>query len=217
MGHHRLVLVAALLLPLTLPAVEQYAFKDYEQARPVFWRQVYPDGGRTLYCNRPFKGGRHRSVNVEHVLPMGWAMKAEGCRKREQCRVSSPRFNRMEADLHNMYPALRRINKARGSFPFAMIPGEERAFGSCDFERDERRRRVEPRPAARGNIARAMFHMKESYGLKIFRRQGEMLKRWNREDPPDAEERRRNDAIERVQGTRNRFIDDPRAADRLRF
>jgi deoxyribonuclease-1 len=206
-----------LLLPALAPAGGQHAFDTYYEARKVFWKQVYPEGGRTLYCNKPFNRGWHRSINVEHVYPMGWAMKSEGCRKRKQCRASSPRFNRIEADMHNFYPARNDINKARSAFPFDMITGEQRAFGSCDFELDERRRRVEPRPAVRGNIARAMFHMKESYGLKIFRRQGEMLKRWNREDPPDADERRRNDAIARVQGTRNRFIDNPKAADKLRF
>ncbi len=206
-----------LLLPTTTPAEGQHTFDNYTDARKVFWKQIYPEGGRTLYCNKPFGGGWHRSINVEHVYPMAWVMKSEGCRKREQCRASSPRFNQIEADMHNLYPARKDINKARSSFPFAMIPGEGRSFGSCDFELDKRYRRAEPRPAARGNIARSMFHMQQSYGLKIFRRQGDMLKRWNRDDPPDAEERRRNDAIARVQGTRNRFIDNPKRADKLRF
>ena len=69
----------------------------------------------------------------------------------------------------------------------------------------------------RGNIARAMFHMSDTYGLTIYRRQGEMLQRWYREDPPDREERRRNQAIEDVQGTRNRFMGDPDRANKLRF
>ena len=82
---------------------------------------------------------------------------------------------------------------------------------------DRRRRNVEPRPAARGNIARAMFYMQETYDLKIFRRQAELLKRWHGEDPPDRDEKRRNQAIAEIQGNRNRFIDDPKAVDRLRF
>jgi deoxyribonuclease I len=98
-----------------------------------------------------------------------------------------------------------------------MIPGEARDYAACDFEKDPRKRLVEPRPASRGNIARAMFYMADSYGLKIFRRQAETLLKWHREDPPDAEERRRNDVIERLQGNRNRFIDDPAAAEQLRF
>ncbi len=119
--------------------------------------------------------------------------------------------------MHNFYPSRKDINKSRGSFPFAMVKGEKRSYGECDFEFDYRRRTVEPRPEARGNIARAMFHMMESYNLTIFKRQGKTLQRWNREDPPDDEERRRNDIIEQIQGTRNRFIDNPKTAENLRF
>jgi len=43
------------------------------------------------------------------------------------------------------------------------------------------------------------------------------MKQWNRLDPPDTLERQRNDRIQRIQGNRNRFIDNPRAAERLRF
>ncbi len=98
-----------------------------------------------------------------------------------------------------------------------MIKGEKRSFGQCDLEIDKRRRRVEPRPEVRGNIARAMFYIYDTYDLTIFRKQGELLKRWHREDPPDAEEKRRNDVIEKIQGTRNKFIDQPGLAYELKF
>lgn len=198
-------------------AAEPQAFESYFDALPVFWDQVYPDGGETLYCGKAF-GKRHgRSINIEHVFPMAWAMKAEGCRSREQCRAVRPRFNRMEADMHNLYPSRKDINKTRSSFPYGTVQGEQRAFGKCDFELDHRKRSVEPRPEARGNIARAMFYMQDTYGLRIYRRQGELLRDWNRDDPPDREEKRRNDVIAGVQGNRNRFIDNPAAADKLRF
>ena len=119
--------------------------------------------------------------------------------------------------MHNLYPSIATINKARSSFPFAEIAGEKRDFGRCDFEFHARQRAVEPRPASRGNIARAMLYMHETYGLTLFKRQGELMKKWNREDPPDKEERRRNNLIAKYQGTRNRFIDNPKAADKLRF
>jgi deoxyribonuclease-1 len=32
---------------------------------------------------------------------------------------------------------------------------------------------------------------------------------WHDEDPPSKDEKRRNDIIEKLQGTRNTFIDDP--------
>jgi len=212
------VLLLCALAPVVAGAASgQRAFDDYFEALPLFWQKIYPEGGETLYCGRSFGRNKGRSINIEHVYPMAWAVRAQGCQKRDECRRTSRRFNQIEADMHNLYPARKSINKSRSSHPFGMIAGEPREYGKCDFELDHNRRKVEPRPAVRGNIARAMFHMSETYGLRIYRRQGEMLQRWNREDPPDREERRRNRAIEDIQGTRNRFIDAPDRADKLRF
>jgi hypothetical protein len=33
---------------------EPRAFESYFDALPVFWDQVYPNGGETLYCGKPF-------------------------------------------------------------------------------------------------------------------------------------------------------------------
>jgi deoxyribonuclease-1 len=193
------------------------AGNSYLDALPEFWSRVYPQGGETLYCGEAFGQRKGRRINAEHVFPMAWVMNAFGCTEREQCRRQHARFNRIESDFHNLYPARRDINKARSSYSFGEIAGEERAYGRCDFEVDHRRRLAEPRPASRGEIARAMFYMRETYGLAVFPRLGRLLLEWHRQDPPSAEERRRNDAIELAQGTRNRFIDRPEAASGLDF
>ncbi len=190
---------------------------EYFNILPLFWSKVYPQGGETIYCGRRFGSDKGRDINIEHLFPMGWTLKRFHCRDRRHCRRTSPEFNRIEADMHNLYPARKDINYARGSYAFAMIKGERRSFGKCDIEIDQRRRRVEPRPDSRGNIARAMFYMHSTYGLKLYKKQGELLKRWHREDPPDAEEKRRNNAIEKIQGTRNHFIDRPGKVYALRF
>ncbi len=220
MTRNALQLLAALITLTTATSThseEQYKFREYFETLPLFWDVIYAKGGETLYCGKKFGSRRGRGINIEHVFPMAWAMRAEGCRSRKSCRKHSPRFNRIEADMHNLYPARQEINKARSSIPFGIIKGEQRQFGRCDFEVDERQHKVEPKPEARGNIARAMFHMHDSYGMKIFRSQGKVLKQWHRQDPPDKEEKRRNNRIGKLQGTRNRFIDEPLAADKLRF
>ncbi len=74
---------------------------------------------------------------------------------------------------------------------------------------------VEPRPAVRGDIARAMFYMSNRYNLTLFKRQKALLLRWHRQDPPSAEERRRNNIIQKLQGRRNPFIDNPELANLL--
>jgi len=190
---------------------------SYIEALREFWGVVYADGGTELYCGAPFDRRRGRQLNVEHVYPMSWVTRELHCGTRDQCRKRSAAFNGIEADLHNLYPARTDANQLRSSMAYAEIAGEQSALRGCDIEVDRRSRRVEPRPAVRGEIARAMFYMQDAYGLPIYPRQGELLLRWHRADPPDAEERRRNDAIAALQGRRNPFIDDPSRADRLRF
>ena len=42
-----------------------------------------------------------------------------------------------------------------------------------------------------------------------------MFLEWNKQDPPDANEIRRNNLIEEYQGNRNPFIDNPSLADKI--
>lgn len=204
--------LALLSLVFTMPSsvhAQQTQIKDYPEARRLLWSKLYRDGGETLYCSAQF-GPRHdRGFNVEHIFPMSWVTKELNCGTRKECRRYDDRFNHIEGDLHNLYPALTKINDARGSLPFGMIKGEQRRYGKCDIEIHSKQRKVEPQPASRGNIARAMLYMADTYGFKLFKRQANLLNRWHKEDPPDAEERRRNDLIEKLQGNRNPYIDKP--------
>ena len=183
--------------------------KDYDHARPVFWKQLYRRGGQTLYCGESFGSGYQRGLNIEHVFPMSWVTKALNCGRRKECRKRSRQFNHIEADLHNLFPSRKDVNDARGSYRYGNIKGEKPWFGNCDFEIDQRRRVIEPRTASRGEIARTMFYMAQRYDLKIFKKQAELLKRWNQQDRPSKEEQRRNDLIEGIQGNRNPYIDNP--------
>jgi deoxyribonuclease-1 len=208
---------ASLLAWPLVAGAGQTRIPDYETARGIFWYQLYDRGGETLYCGRPFRGGERRGLNVEHVYPMSWVTRELHCGERRQCRERSAAFNHIEADLHNLFPSETLTNDARASMRFGIVPGEARRFGVCDFEVDERARVTEPRPASRGEIARAMFYMAQSYGLKIFASSGRLLQQWHFEDPPGDEERRRNDRIEKLQGTRNPFVDRPEQVRELRF
>ena len=138
---------------------------------------------------------------------MSWATYSLRCGKRWQCRERSAGFNRIEADLHNLYPARTDVNEARNNYRFAIINGEARPFRGCDFEYDERQRLAEPAPAARGRVARAMLYMHDEYDLYLKHKLKRLLVDWDRKYPPDAHERWRNDRIEQLQGNRNPYID----------
>lgn len=216
-----LVLFSLLFLSACEPSANwlEASIADYKSAREVFWQELYPDTSETLYCGSKVHSDQRRGVNIEHVFPMSWATNGLNCGTRKQCRQSSSMFNLIEADLHNLYPALTEVNASRSSFRFGEIKGERRSFGAeCDFEVDQRRRMAEPRPAVRGEIARAMFYMAWQYqdqGLTIFSRSGKILQEWHNADRPTQQERRRNDRIERLQGKRNHFIDDPERLNQL--
>lgn len=197
----------------------QSAIENYDEARPVLWHSLYRNGGNTLYCNQRFSAGQRQGLNIEHVFPMSWATNGLNCGSRKQCRARSAQFNMIEADLHNLYPSRVDVNKARSSYRFGDVAGEKRAFGArCDFEVNDRARVAEPAPRVRGEVARAMFYMAYRYkeqGLVLFKKQALLLHQWHIADLPSAAERQRNDRIEKLQGNRNLFIDDPDELSRL--
>ena len=207
------LLLTLLLVSPTL--ADQTQIRNYDTARRLVWGLLYARGGSTLYCGEPF--GDKTDLNVEQIYPASWMAAFLGCGTRNECRKTSERFNHMEADLHNLFPVRADINRARSNLRFGIIWGEEREFGECNFERDKDSHIVEPRPITRGNIARAIFYMRDEYGLPIDHRDVELLKRWNRADPPTDHEMRRNNVIEEFQGTRNRFIDHPKWVEDLKF
>lgn len=193
---------------------------SYQKALRMFWKSVYRDGGKTLYSQQRFGPTKPEWINVEHVFPMAWVVKdlvkAKKCLDRRDCRRKSKRFNLIECDLHNLYPSRRDLNMTRGSYRFGNIKGELRLFGNYDFEVDYRTRLIEPAPASQGEIARCMFYIADAYNLKLYAKQAETLAYWNRIDSPSNEEKRRNDLIEILQGTRNYFIDHPDAINKVR-
>ncbi len=207
-----------ILLPLgSAVSGGQSAFQTYFDALPRFWDEVYAQGGETLYCGKQFGSKRGKGINIEHVFPMGWVTHHLDCGKRKQCRKRSDRFNQIEADMHNLYPARSTVNKARGAMAYGKANRSDFHFDDCNIKIDAHQRRVSPRPASRGNIARAMFYMHSTYGLTLYPSQGKLLQKWHRKDPPDSEERRRNNAIHNIQGNRNLYIDQPERAANLSF
>lgn len=187
--------------------------EDYKQARKVFWQSLYPGRATTFYCGESFNGAQRKGINIEHVFPMSWAINGLQCGTRKQCRIKSAEFNQIEADLHNLYPTRSDVNQQRSSHRFGEVSGEKRRFGQqCDFEVDHHRRIAEPPLNVRGDVARAMFYMASRYkeqGLVIFEKQAKMLYQWHQNDAPSENEKRRNDMIEKLQGNRNLYIDEP--------
>ena len=144
-----------------------------------------------------------------HSRPIG-SPRANGCTDRNYCEVDAYKF--AEADLHNLWPVLQRINSSRGDRPLGELPGgNNRRFADIcpDYERSSGAGAiVEPQDSAKGEMARSILYMAVFYSLPV-RGSFDTLVAWHDTDPPDEEEQWRNNLIEELHGTRNPFIDYP--------
>jgi hypothetical protein len=92
------------LAELPWPQGGQRTYQSYDEARRVFWKKLYPDGGR-LYCGVAFDGQRRDAVNeaLSWSTPIrGFDAETEpGCTNRT-CSVT--RVQRAMADMQNLGP-----------------------------------------------------------------------------------------------------------------
>ena len=71
----------------------------------------------------------------------------------------NPAFKKAHDDMHNLVPAVGELNGDRSNYAFAVIQGEQRNYGQCDFEIDFDKDLAEPPDSVKGNIARIYFYM----------------------------------------------------------
>ncbi|WP_372482445.1 endonuclease I family protein [Streptomyces bambusae] len=160
-------------------------------------------------------GGGINDWNREHV----WA-KSHG----DFGEVTGP-----GTDLHHLRPEDVTVNSTRGNKDFDLggSPVSEAPGSYTDADS------FEPRNAVKGDVARMLLYMAVRYdggdgfadlemndrvnngSAPLFGRIS-LLKEWNRIDPPDAFEQRRNQIIyDTYQHNRNPFIDHPEWVDQI--
>ncbi len=169
------------------------------------------------------KTRRSETIEWEHVVPaeafgrsfIEWREGDSTCvdrkgktfKGRNCARKASREFRLMEADMYNLVPAVGELNGDRSNYSYAMIPGELREYGACDFEIENRK--AEPREEIRGDIARIYFYMDWAYpghGI-VSSKNRKLLESWAKTDPVDAWEIERARRIEEIQGNSNPFVD----------
>jgi deoxyribonuclease-1 len=210
---------------------------DFQDAKRVLLNRIYAGHRTDFYCGCPF--GTDKSVNAatcgyrirrdaqrgsriewEHIVPAAtfgqqfacWQNARGVCGRkggRKCCEATDRTFRRLEADMHNLAPAVGELNGDRENFPFGEVPGEPRLYGACDFE--VQNGVAEPRAAIRGEIARAHLYLNDRLTAEIgrgFMSREEALRfqSWNVQDPPDDWECERNARIYDVQGRDNPYV-----------
>lgn len=179
-----------------------------------------------VYCSTPYgethlgngvgprKEPSSNIINVEHTVAQSWFK-------------GRHYFNVGKADLHHLYPTDSRANSMRGNFAFGDVNTIKNSPKCFDEDRQDistesklgsgggRELVFEPPAKHKGNVARAIFYFAVRYDFPIPAAQETTLRRWNKLDPVDQSEVERNNAIEKIQGNRNPFIDHPEYVDQI--
>lgn len=169
---------------------------------------------------KPRKNSERASrIEAEHVMPAHqfgnfrqcWREPKKVCPEKDMtgrqcCEAKDPVFETAHNDLHNLFPAIGEVNGDRSNFNWGMVEGNKREYGACPIEIDESIRRAEPPNAVKGDVARVMFYMENTYGFKLSDQDRKLFTVWSNQDAPDAWEIERNKRIAAIQGQENRFI-----------
>lgn len=137
------------------------------------------------------------------------------------------------SDAHHLRPTEQNLNSTRGSKQFGEVPtiasNIVKQAGSTSYENlcyvaDNV---FYPGEGYRGATARILMYVETRWGdefhLNFVLGQGksktigdiETLMKWHYQEPPTAEEMRRNEAVFKIQGNRNPFIDHPEFATKI--
>lgn len=163
----------------------------------------------------------HRVLEWERVVPARYfgaqracwvtgdtkCFKADGTpfAGRECCVLVDLRFRRMEADLHNLIPA---VSKATSpSNKLVNIPDEAPVHTSSGVDVGRTVRVLGEPDQTPGHVARIWLYMAETYSIKISTAERAMFEERTRAEPVDEWERLRNRRIEAVQGNSNGYVE----------
>ena len=210
----------------TSGCVMQTAY-GYDRAREFLFGRFYlvQDGStygiKEMYCDRiytdaDFKRGLNGPapgivpdgtvINVEHTWP--------------QSRFTGNYSKEMQkSDMHHLFPTDSQLNSLRGNTIFGEVVRDSNKT-KCSVSKygqgqGTTRDVFEPPQSHKGRVARALFYFSVRYDLAISPEEEVILKKWHHDMPVDAQEAQRNEAIQKLQGNRNPFIDYPELVDQI--
>ena len=193
--------------------------EDFRESKKMLERKVYFDHRVTLYCGYAYdkeknvslpegfttKLHRERAGRVEweHVVP------AENFgRYFKERREGSGRCINEKGHSYNLFPAVGAVNAVRSNYNYEMLPDAPYAFGTCEMKIENRK--AEPPERSRGEIARAMLYMEQTYApvYRMSARQRRMVEEWNAKYPVTQWECTRAGRIAGLQGNESEVTAD---------
>jgi len=167
-----------------------------QRARRIEWEHLIPaeNFGRQFSC---WRDGDAKCVNKK-----GKSYKGRKC-----CTKVNKKYRIMQADMHNLFPAVGELNADRKNFRFDFEVGKSGQYGACEFNIDFKARRARVKEELRGAIARDYLYFHKQYGMKLSKQELQKYESWDKFYPPNAWEIERNKKIANRQGNANFFID----------
>ncbi len=205
-------------------ALMQHIYRDASDRRTLYCQAIFDEDGK-ITLPPGFIATKHTAranrLEWEHVVPVEnfgrtfteWRdghplcvdSSGEPYKGRRCAEKISPEFRQMSADMHNLYPAIGAVNAARSNYNFAPMPEAKSDFGLCPMKIENRR--ASPPEASRGQIARAYLYMESTYArYRMNNSQRKLMKVWDKQHPPTADECRRVRRIAAITGNENLFV-----------
>lgn len=198
----------------------------YDHRKTVYCDAKFSDT-KKIYIPVGFKTKKHvkRAARVEweHIVPAEnfgrtfkeWREGSPVCKtksgktyKGRRCaEKTNQEYRYMQADLHNLFPAIGAVNAQRSNYNFTMIPDAKSSFGSCEFTVASRK--AQPTERSMGVIARTYKYMEWAYPrYSMSSQQKKLMDAWNKMYPVSDWECKREKRIENIQGNINPFVSD---------
>lgn len=196
---------------------------SFVQAKKLAWK-LYPEQTE-FYCGCRFSGNqvdldscgyqprknprRAARIEWEHIVPAWVIGQQRQCWPnggRRNCSRTDSVFQRAEADLHNLVPAIGELNGDRSNYAFGWLPQAPSQYGACPMVVDFKARLAMPRQAVRGTVARTYLYMSQRYRLRLSSQSQKLYSAWNKAYPAQPWERERNQRIGCVMGWGNPFV-----------
>ena len=169
--------------------------KHKKRSQRIEWEHVVPaeNFGRTF--------SEWREGHPNCVDNKGKTFKGRNCAEKMNYE-----YRLIQADMHNLFPAIGSVNALRSNYNFTQLPeNTPNSFGSCAMKIDGKK--VEPPVASRGVIARTYFYMEQEYPrFKISKQMKQLLTVWDKQHPVTEWECIRAKRIEEIQGNPNNVV-----------
>lgn len=168
-----------------------------KRSKRIEWEHIVPaeNFGKTF--------SEWRDGHLECVDNKGKAFKGRNCAEKVNYE-----YRLMQADMHNLFPAIGAVNAMRSNYNFTELSADiPNSFGSCAMKIEGKK--IEPPHYVKGVIARTYLYMEQEYPrFKINNSMKKMFLVWDKNNPVTEWECIRAKRIEEIQGNPNKIVNE---------